>query len=174
MAEKPSHIKQLSLIHVCKIGLTSHAEMSKRSSLQWRNKTIRGGRAYGQLPWLAACHKSASVIGCMLVVLSHIRFRDRLYVSWYSHKSDSLIGCMWVVLSHIRFRDWLHVSCALTNPIPWLTSSKLYSLTNPLPRLAPWKLYSHTSASVIACMWVVLSQIRFRDWLQVSVGAQGL
>ncbi len=51
------------------------------------------------------------------------------------------------------YLDWLRVNCILTHPLPWL---------------AACELYSHTSASVIACMWVVFSQIHFRVWLQVS------
>jgi hypothetical protein len=87
----------------------------------------------------------------------------------YSHKPVSLIGCMCVVLSQIRFRDWLHGSCTLSNSTPWLAASTVgCTLTNWLPWLAAWELYSHKSESVNSCMWVVLSHIPFRDWLAAS------
>jgi len=35
MAEEPSHVKQLSLIHVCKIGLTLSLAAIKKS-IEWR------------------------------------------------------------------------------------------------------------------------------------------
>ncbi len=51
------------------------------------------------------------------------------------------------------------MSCTLTYPLPWLAACELYSE----------ELYSRKYASLIGCIWVVLSQIRLHDWLQIQL-----
>ncbi len=138
-----------------KATLTRHAEMSKRSGLLRRNKTIRGGKAYGQLPrcvarvncalrhplpLLAACelysHTSVSVIGCIWVVLYQIRLHD-----WLQIRLAVLLQIRyryWLhvsLYSHVRFCDLLHGSCTLTHPLLWLAALSC-TLTKQLPWFA--------------------------------------